>query len=228
MLCTHVCNTMAESKETVMLSTFKKWPFSDDFNVDTSDGKVVSVMCKYCSEIDYNAFLREARYHNIKGSALKSIENYRKKVTYIHRSSFARHVGDSNSFHNWCKNKLLPDANSSDSTPSTSQQPTASLPAGQKSVDTMIIDNSSNYYKVLFRSVLFLLEEEMAFTKMPRLVKLQKDSGLKLSYNDKLNTKAAVEMAEILCDVIMSKVRDFCSKSNFFTLTADASEARKR
>ena len=62
----------------------------------------------------------------------------------------------------------------------------------------MIIDNSSNYYKVLFRSVLFLLEEEMAFTKVPRLAKLQKDSGLKLSYNEKLNTKAAVEMAEIL------------------------------
>ena len=127
---------------------------------------------------------------------MQSIENYRKKVTYIHRSSFARDIGDSNSFHNWSKNKLLRDANSSDSTP-TSQQPTASLPAGQKSVDTMIIDNSSNYYKVLFRSVLFLLEEEMAFTKMPRLLKLQKDSGLKLSYNDKLNTKAAVEMAEI-------------------------------
>ena len=183
-------------------------------------------MCKYCSEIDYNAFLREAGYRNIKGSALKSIENYHKKVTYIHRSSFARHVGDSNSFHNWCENKLLPDTNSSDSTP-TSQQPTVSMPAGQKSVDTMIIDNGSNYYKVLFRLVLFLLEEEMAFTKMSRLVKLQKDSGLKLSYNDKLNTTAAVEMAEILCDVIMSKVRDFCSNSYLFTLTADASVARK-
>ena len=46
--------------------------------------------------------------------------------------------------------------------------------------------------------------EEMA--KMPKLVKLQKDSGLKLSYNDKLNTKTALEMAEILCEVIISRV----------------------
>ena len=34
-------------------------------------------------------------------------------------------------------------------------------------------------------------------------------------------------MAEILCNIIMSKVQDFCSKSNFFTLTADANEATK-
>ena len=58
-----------------------------------------------------------------------------------------------------------------------------------------------------------MLEEEMDFTKMPKLVKLQKDSHLKLSYNDKLNTKTPVKMAGILCKLIM--------------LTGDASEARK-
>ena len=58
-----------------------------------------------------------------------------------------------------------------------------------------------------------MLEKDISFTKMPKLVKLQKDSRLKLSYNDKLNTKTPVEMAGILCKVIM--------------LTADASEARK-
>ena len=66
-----------------MLSTFKKWPFANDFDVNTSDGRVTTVVCKYCSEIDYNDFLREARYSNIKGSALKSIVNFRKEVTYI-------------------------------------------------------------------------------------------------------------------------------------------------
>ena len=70
----------------------------------------------------------------------------------------------------------------------------------------MIIDNSSNYYKVLFCSVLFMLEEELAFTKIPKLIKLQKDSGLKLSYNDKLNMKTAVEMKVILFEVILSRV----------------------
>ena len=58
-----------------------------------------------------------------------------------------------------------------------------------------------------------MLEKNISFKKMPKLVKLQKDSRLKLSYNDKLNTKTPVEMAGILCKVIM--------------LTADASGARK-
>ena len=128
---------------------------------------------------------------------------------------------------NWCKNKLVADAKSSNLTPSTSQQPSTSLSWGQKSVDTMIIDNSSNYYKVLFCSVLFMLEEELAFTKIPKLIKLQKDSGLKLSYNDKLNMKTAVEMKVILFEVILSRVWDYCSKSNFFSLSGDASEARE-
>ena len=113
---------------------------------------------------------------------MKSIENICKKVTYIHRSSIARHIGDSNSFHNWCKNKLLPDATSSHSTPSANEKPSTSLPGDQKSsVDAMIINNSFYYYKVLFRLMLFMVEEEMPFTKMPKLVKLEQGSGLKLS-----------------------------------------------
>lgn len=72
---------MAVSKET-MLTTFKKWPLANDFDVNTSDGGVTSVVCKYCSDIDHD-FLREARYDNIKEGALKSIANFCKEVTYI-------------------------------------------------------------------------------------------------------------------------------------------------
>ena len=50
--------------------------------------------------MDYKDLLREGRYCNIKGSALKSSENFWKEVSYIHGLSFT-HVGDSNSFHNW-------------------------------------------------------------------------------------------------------------------------------
>ena len=67
----------------------------------------------------------------------------------------------------------------------------------------------------------------MAFAKMPKFVKLQRDSGLKLSYNNKLNTKTTVEMAGILCEFIISRIRDYCSESNCFSLIGDASEARK-
>ena len=61
-------------KETVSITTFKKWPFGNDFRIETEHGKVLSALCKYCSEVEYNDCMRE-------GSALKSI------------CFFARHVG---------------------------------------------------------------------------------------------------------------------------------------
>ena len=66
------------------MATFKKWPFPSDFDITVEDGKVTSALCKYCSEMEYNAFMREAKARNIKGPALKSVENFRNAVTYIH------------------------------------------------------------------------------------------------------------------------------------------------
>ena len=65
-----------KKKKNSMLLTFKKWPFPADFNIKTQDRKLPSVVCKYCSEVDYNDFMWEARYQNIYGSALKSIKNF--------------------------------------------------------------------------------------------------------------------------------------------------------
>ena len=38
-----------EKKKTAMVLTFKKWPFPAGFNIKTQDGKLPSVVCKYCS-----------------------------------------------------------------------------------------------------------------------------------------------------------------------------------
>ena len=75
---------MALKKETVLFATYKKWPFSTDFKVECEEGKVTSALCKYCPEVEYNAFMCEARTRNIRGSALKSVENFRNPVTYIY------------------------------------------------------------------------------------------------------------------------------------------------
>ena len=48
------------NKESVYVATFKKWPFQSDFDITVEDGKVTSVLCKYCSEMKYNAFMGEA------------------------------------------------------------------------------------------------------------------------------------------------------------------------
>ena len=53
-------------KETVSITIFKKWPFANEFRIETKDGKVLSALCRYCSEVEYNDCIREI-------SALKSI-----------------------------------------------------------------------------------------------------------------------------------------------------------
>ena len=41
-------------KETISINTFKKWQFANDFRIETKNGKVLSTLCKYCSEVEYN------------------------------------------------------------------------------------------------------------------------------------------------------------------------------
>ena len=52
-------------KETVSITTFKNWPFANDFKIEIEDGKFLSVLCKYYSEVEYNDFMREASFVRI-------------------------------------------------------------------------------------------------------------------------------------------------------------------
>ena len=38
-------------KETVSITTFKKWLFANEFRIEAEDGKVLSALCKYCSDV---------------------------------------------------------------------------------------------------------------------------------------------------------------------------------
>ena len=51
-------------KETLSITTLKKWPFVNDFRTETEDGKVLSALWHYCSEVKYNDFIQEARSRN--------------------------------------------------------------------------------------------------------------------------------------------------------------------
>ena len=75
-------------KETISITTFKKWTLANDFRIKTKDGKVLSALCKYCSKVEYNDCMQES-------FALKSICFFflQESVTYIHLSTFAHHVG---------------------------------------------------------------------------------------------------------------------------------------
>ena len=184
------------NKESVYVAAFKKWPFQSDFDIAAEDGKVTSVLCKYCSEMEYNAFMWEARARNIKGSALKSVENFRNAVTYIHRPTLTRHVGNNDSFHNWCKRKLVPNVSDEAGTSHVNLQPS------QPTVTDSFLASNTNHYEKLFRTVLFLLEEELVFTKLQPLMKLQKNNDLGLMSLNKINHVACAEFAEIIAEVI--------------------------
>ena len=80
-------------KETLSITTFKKWPFANEFRIETKDGRFLSVFCKYCSKVECNDFMREARSRNIKGCALKLICFFQESVIYICGSTFACHEG---------------------------------------------------------------------------------------------------------------------------------------
>ena len=90
----------------------------------------------------------------------------KKKVTYVHQESFARHLGVNISLHNWCKEKDTGD------TPVSlnvyKEESSWSCGTKKKRVDEIIITNSKEYYRILFRSVL-MVGEEIAFTKFCEL-----------------------------------------------------------
>ena len=79
---------------------------------------------------------------------------FQESVTHIHQSTFAHHVGTSNSFNHWCKQKIRGNSISGEQ-----PQLSSSIP-GQKLVDETIINNSKEYYRGLFCTVLMLLEGE--------------------------------------------------------------------
>ena len=43
-------------KETVSITTLKKLPFVNDFRIETENREVLSALCKYHSEVEYNYF----------------------------------------------------------------------------------------------------------------------------------------------------------------------------
>ena len=40
-------------RETVRVSTFKKWPFASDYSYEHNDNGVTKATCKYCSDVPF-------------------------------------------------------------------------------------------------------------------------------------------------------------------------------
>ena len=146
--------------------------------------------------------------------------NYRQRVTYIHHGTLQRHVGTSDSIHNWCKTEL-------GETATTEQQLKVGEKRKQGKVDEMTIKASCAYYKVLFKTALYTVEEEVAFRKFKSLVDLPRRNGVKAGSTDKLNKTLCVEMIDILAEVISEMMKDYLEKARFVSVSEDGSQAWK-
>ena len=82
---------MAEQRGSVSLKSFTKWPFKNEIRVE--QGQVVWAKCKFCSVI-LRETNNEAKRRGLKGKVLSGTVSYSDGVTYIHRTNFAKHVGE--------------------------------------------------------------------------------------------------------------------------------------
>ena len=162
----------------------------------------------------------EAVCRKIKGSALSSLKPYRSPVTYVHKPMLEKHVGSDNSIHSWCKKKV----NSG-----LGLKTTLTFPQhhGQPTIDVSISNSSFQYYKILFRTVLYLVVEKLPFCKLESLMSLQMKNGLRFGTADKINVKACAEMVDFISEVVREIIKEYLGKSKFMSVSCDASEARK-
>ena len=181
---------MSAKQESVSEATFKAWPFSSDFSFACKDGQVVAATCKYCPLVTIEKFESEMVRRNSRGKISESAKKYRKEVYYIHRPALARHSGDGKSLHKWCKKHNL-NSNYQEFHPSRVTNAPQPL-LNQQFIERSVSANSISYYQKLFRTALYLVEEELVFTKLQGLAELQMRNGLKFGSADKLNDKLAV------------------------------------
>ena len=194
--------------------------FASDLKIKVVDGIVVEALCTPCSSINKKKLKQKIAERNLNKQNQKSIMNYRQCVTYIHHGTLQRHVGTSDFIHNWCKTEMV-------GTVTTEQQPKVGEKRKQGKVDEMTIKTSRAYYKVLFKTALYTVEEELVFRKFKSLVDLQRRNGVKAGSTDKLNKTVCVEMIDILAEVIREMMKDYLEKARFVSVSEDGSQAWK-
>ena len=127
--------------------------------------------------------------------------------------------------YNWCKKQILY-SNGQEFRPIRITNAPQTL-LNQQLIKRTVSENSISYYQKLFQTVLYLVEEELAFTKLQGLVELQMHNGSKFGSADKLNDKACSEIVNVIATVIVDCLTDYFKECNFITASTDTCEAHK-
>ena len=114
-------------------------------------------------------FENEMMRQNLQGHISEIAKNYHKEMYYIHRPNLAKHIGNGNSLHNWCKKQVL-DSSGQEFSLSKVTCSTTSV-------------KSMTYQEDCQCKFSFILSKTLQnkFTKLQALVELQMSTGLKLA-----------------------------------------------
>ena len=92
----------------------------------------------------------------------------------------------------------------------------------------MTIKTSGAYHEVLFKTALYIVEEEVTFRKFKNLVNLQRRNGVKAGSTDKFNKTVCIEMIDVLVEVISEMMKDYLEKTRLVSVSGDGSQPWKK
>ena len=221
----HFCSygKMATKEKSVKENTFKKWPWFEEFVYDLDDeGLITNVRCLVCSEY-WEAIDRRAVEKGVKGPARIALKSYVDGVPIAHKSSMNKHV--EGTMH--CYGKQLKAENDKTMTdnPSTEKVTSPNMP-GLQSVKNVLDATSTETYKRIVRSVLYIVRSNGSLRSLENLVNLQKENGLKF-LQGKVSKQACKEFMKILARIVRSDITKILDSAKFVSALSDGSEARK-
>ena len=91
----------------------------------------------------------------------------------------------------------------------------------------MTIKTSGAYHEVLFKTALYIVEEEVTFQKFKNLVNLQRRNGVKAGSTDKFNKTVCIEMIDVLAEVISEMMKDYLELARLVSVSGDGNKAWK-
>ncbi|XP_041366721.1 zinc finger protein 862-like [Gigantopelta aegis] len=207
-------------------------------NNSNSDSKMIACDSADCPHKPFEWFhfscMKLNEVEERTGRKMMRKSNKAMSVTKLDKPGLHKlHERSFRSLHEFAVNLINQEKKSNEGNPDEKEEctePTAEKTKDDKKVqghiDEIFISQSSSSYSKLFRTALYIVNQDEPYTKFKALVKLQKANGVKIM-DGKSNRSACKEMIHTLAEVVRQDVKNILKTSNFMSGMCDGSEARK-